>query len=264
MEPIKKLAALIALAVSLISCGGGSSDPAQAPQPGEGFRPVDPPSQGEPSQSDTVEINFGFSRQRSGWVSGFADYPNGEDAGYELVSRFVQLPPPLDGAFGLNLSGNNLSDDLFMFAKRKFSGFEANTQYQLRFEITIASNAPAACVGIGGAPGEGVSIKAGATASEPMVIIDGSGWRRVNIDKGNQKTGGSDALNLGDFANTKACEENNFDYEFKTLKNDVQAFTVITASDGTLWLFFATDSGFEGPTSIYFTSGKLTATKLDR
>jgi hypothetical protein len=179
-----------------------------------------------------------------------------------LKSGYEQLPSPLENVSGLNVSGNNHSDDLFMFIKKKFSGFEPNTGYQLRFEITFATNAPSECMGVGGPPGEGVAVKAGATVLEPLPYDDGSGSYLMNIDKGNQISGGSDAITIGDFANTKKCEDGDFAYELKTLSNEGNTFTVYTESDGELWVLFGTDSGFEAVTSIYYVSGAIVATKM--
>ncbi len=149
-----------------------------------------------------------------------------------------------------------------MFIKKQFSGFEANTQYQLQFEITFATNAPAGCIGIGGAPGEAVTVKAGATATEPLPLDNGNGSYLMNIDKGNQRIGGNDAMSVGDFANAKDCADDDFSYELKTLLNIENSFSAFTGTDGTLWILFATDSGFEGTTSIFFVSGKLVATRI--
>lgn len=204
-----------------------------------------------------IELNF-----KDDWQAGFSDYPVGEEEFYQLSSQYKRLPPPLADMRGLNVSGNNHSDDLFMFVTKRFTGLEPNTQYQLEMEITFATNAPSGCIGIGGAPGEGVAVKAGATAMEPRPYDDGSGFYLMNIDKGNQMSGGSDAIVLGDFANSKDCEELNFTYELKTLANASRTFTVHTDANGILWLLFGTDSGFEGTTSIYYVSGSVLITEL--
>jgi len=241
----------------LISCGGSSTPaPAQeaAPEP-------DPLDENIPPINEKIQIDFTFNNGTDGWLSGFADYPVNPTADYQLVAEFSQLPSPLQLISGFNLSGTNRSDDLFMFIKKQFNGFEASTQYQLQFEITFASNEPTGCVGVGGAPGEGVTIKAGATINEPLSADNGNGDFRMNIDKGNQKIDGSDAIKIGDFANSKKCEDKDFTYELKTLNNDAAPFNVFTNTDGALWFLFSTDSGFESTTSIYFISGIVIATK---
>jgi hypothetical protein len=228
----------IFIIVFLSACGGGSS--------------------GGDNPSDGV-ITFDFS---TGWESGFSEYPVGGEENYELESGFGQLPAPLESRSGFNVSGNNHSADLFMFIKKRFLGFEPNTLYQLAFEITFATNAPYGCAGVGAAPGEGVSIKAGASVVEPQAYNDGSGFYLLNIDKGAQANSGSDAITLGDFANSKNCEEDDFTYELKTLTNSDNEFSVYSDSDGALWVLFGTDSGFEATTSIYYVAGSVVATKM--
>ena len=70
----------------------------------------------EPAEYDFV---FDFSESTSGWVADFADYPIGEEDFYELRFERSILPPPLDqNTYSYMISGNNHSDDLFMFLKK--------------------------------------------------------------------------------------------------------------------------------------------------
>lgn len=225
---------------ALISCGSTSS-----------------PNVESPPNNEKSQIDFTFNNGADGWLAGFSDYPVNPTADYQLTSGISLLPSPLNSISGFNLSGKNRSDDLFMFIKKRFSGFVPNTQYQLQFEITFASNAPSGCIGVGGAPGEAVTIKVGASNIEPLALNNGNNVYQMNIDKGNQKTSGSNAINIGDFANTKNCDDGDFSYELKTLNNDSTPFSVFTNSDGDLWFLLSTDSGFESTTSIYFISGTV-------
>lgn len=203
---------------------------------------------------------FSFEEGSSGgWRAGFADYPAGDEDFFELSSGVERLPAPLDGTVGLALNGSNRSDDLFMYITRRLDGFLPDTRYALDFEITFATDAPSGCVGIGGAPGESVTLKAGATVIEPAAIDDGTGFLSMNIDKGVQSAGGSDAVALGNVANSSDCAEGGADYELKTLDNADMPFTVTTDESGTLWVLFGTDSGFEGVTRLYYVDGLIVA-----
>lgn len=97
-------------------------------------------------------------------------------------------------------------------------------------------------------------MKAGAVDYQPEVIEDTAGWLRMNIDKGNQASEGDDMINLGTLANpnidldTFTGEE----YALMTLDNEEQLFEIISDSDGVLWFIAGTDSGFEGPTRVYY------------
>jgi hypothetical protein len=147
-------------------------------------------------------------------------------------------------------SGNNHSDDLFMFWKGKIGGLEPNRTYRVRFTVEIATSAPRGCVGIGGAPGEGVTVKAGSSSIEPEAVAV-SGTYRMNVDKGEQSSGGADAAAIGDIANSQLCGEEPR-WEIKELSGE-RAIETVADKEGTLWLYVGTDSGFEGTTSLYFT-----------
>ena len=119
-------------------------------------------------------------------MAGFADYPVGQDDFYELVSDYRTLEAPLStDENALYISGNNHSDDLWMYYKGRVAGLDANRRYSVRFEVEIATRVPNGCFGVGGAPGEGVTVKAGASDVEPESVVEGFDWR-MNVDKGNQ------------------------------------------------------------------------------
>jgi len=153
------------------------------------------------------------------------------------------------------LSGNNHSDDLFMFIKRKVSGLTPNTSYNLVFEVEVASNAPEGSVGIGGSPGNSVYLKAGASNIEPVKNIQGDQYV-LNIDKGNQSDGGANAIVLGDIATPLTVAE----YALITRNNassSAEPFIAESNSAGDIWLMIGTDSGFEGTTTVYYTKVKV-------
>src|SRR3954465_14067531 len=119
-----------------------------------------------------VDKEFDFSRGKRGWRAGFADYPAGEEANFELHSGLKKLPAGVTnaGRKGFFISGNNHSDDLFMFLKRKLGrgdGIKPGESYRVSFDIDFASEAPEGCAGIGGSPGNSVFLKAGADQHEP-------------------------------------------------------------------------------------------------
>ncbi|WP_372948670.1 hypothetical protein [Mariniphaga sp.] len=205
------------------------------------------------NQPDPVEFYFDFAQGTDGWTGDFADYPVGEEHFYDLVFEHDTLPEPLDqNQFALKLSGNNHSDDLFMFAKRKVSGLEPNTVYYINFTLEFATNVPDGTMGAGGSPGESVYIKAGATTTEPKKEKDGDNFYRMNIDKNNQSQNGEDMVVIGDFSNDTDLEE----YTLKSVSNE-SPFGAATDENGNLWLIIGTDSGFEATTTIYYNSVKV-------
>ena len=90
------------------------------------------------------------------------------------------------------MSGSNHSDDLFMYIKRQIVGLSPGAQYVLDVSVTLDTNAPATCGGIGGSPGESVFVKIGSVPFEPTASLNASGRLTLNLDKGNQSVGGVD------------------------------------------------------------------------
>ncbi len=201
---------------------------------------------------DPQTIRIDFRQGSQGWTAGFADYPLGQDEFYELEADYRPLEEPLDASqSGHYLSGNNHSDDLWMYVKGPVSGLDANHTYSVRFEVEIATRVPNGCFGVGGSPGEGVTLKAGASDVEPESVTTGSDWR-MNVDKGNQANGGENALVVGDMANSVPCGEPP-QWELKQLSSGAESIRVTADGDGRVWLFAGTDSGFEATTSVYYT-----------
>ena len=212
--------------------------------------------------SNTKKLHINFNDGASNWKAGFADYPAGQETLYQLSSGLETLPTALGtNRKGYKLSGNNHSDDLYMFVTTKIDGLEANTNYDFSFKVTFGTNAQKNCMGVGGAPGESVWIKVGAGKTEPKAINDGAGNLLMNIDKGQQATGGTDAIVLGNFANERECGNADTSYMKKTLSSETGAFSGTTDDKGNVWLILSTDSGFEAVTTIYFMELDVAATK---
>lgn len=236
--------ALVPLALAITLSGGCQEDsPAPAPTP----TPTPTP----------VGLSFDFATDSAGWVSGYADYSDAEAPIIDFVSGLRQLPAPLSSRSGFLLGGNNHSDDLAMFISREIENLEDNRAYRIEAEVVIASNVPEGCAGVGGSPGEGVYIKAGAAPRRPDVSKDSGGWYRVNVDKANQAQSGSEAVVIGNFAAPGAGTCNAGVYTLKTLPVAAQPPVVSSNSGGRLWLFLATDSAFEARTEIYFLEARF-------
>lgn len=107
---------------------------------------------------------------------------------------------------------------------------------------------PAGCFRVGGAPGESVWVKAGATAVDPLAVRDGS-YLRMNIDVGNQSAGGSEGVVLGDVANSRRCEQPR-QWERKSFAGRPIPASISIPASGRAWLCFGVDSGFEARTGI--------------
>lgn len=220
-----RVAGPLVMALGLVACGGGDDDKSE----------------------------LDFTRPSEGWQAGFADYRPG-DADFDLVSGVRSVPGIGDA--GYLLGGTNRSDDLFMFVHRAVDGLKPNHPYRVSFEVTLASNAPGGCTGVGGQPGESVYVKAGATGKALSIVPDKLGILRLNpVDKGDQSAGGPDALVLGDLTNgSKDCS--NPSYRGKTLSGG--PLLTRTDAQGRLRVFFGTDSGYESRTEVYWLKARLT------
>jgi hypothetical protein len=207
----------------------------------------------------TVSKTFDFRNGALGWQGGFADYAPGtdKDGFYDLHSEIRPLPPELNvNGTGFFIQGNNHSDDLFMFLKRRLDstdGIVAGQTYQITFTIVFASNAQTGCAGIGGSPGESVALGAGASPAEPQALLGSAAgpfdfaWLRMNVDK----NGGVAASGIGNIANGQPCNPSSCPYV--SLQRTHQHTSPVNANArGELWLIVGTDSGFEGSTALYY------------
>jgi hypothetical protein len=210
-------------------------------------------SDDEPSVS-VFTASFDFSQAQDGWVADFVDLPagDGDSAFFELQFAYTDLPVNLGTKKSIMLSGNNHSDDLFMFIKKKISGLIPNTTYTLVFEVELASNAPKGSVAAGGSPGESVFLKAGASKMEPAKILQSEHYV-LNLDKGNRDTSGINAITLGDIAIPPTASGYTLISRSNAAPSSSPVFMAQTNSAGEIWLLVGTDSAFEGTTTVYYT-----------
>jgi len=213
------------------------------------------------SPATHVETIFDFDKGGQNWIAGFADLPSIDQDHYELKSGLKPLPLSInDGAdqgaqkLGLYLSGSNRSDDLFMYYRIQLEGLLPRAVYTADFEMDLQTKEGIGCVGAGGAPGESVFVKAGASTIEPK-SIESNGYLRLSVDKGNQAKDGTAASVIGDLAANLPCS-GSLGWRNKTLYSK-KSISVKTDDRGKLWLFFGTDSGYEGITEVYYSMLKV-------
>ncbi len=231
---MKKLVLMLGLPFLFLACGDDDNGP------------------GLPSE---MEINDQFNGDKKGWTAGFADYPVKMETDWKLEEGIANLPAPLDTQKkGFRISGNNHSDDLFMYFKKKIAGLKPNQEYNAAFTLEFASDAPSeGWLGSGGPP-NAVSVGIGAVPIEPKTTVDNLDHYRMNIDKIQQKNDGKDMKIIGDIGNGT----DKFGYKLLTKTGE---FKGKTDASGNLWLIFGTDSGFEATTTLYYTSVKVKLTE---
>jgi hypothetical protein len=217
----------------------------------------------------TISKSFDFRNGALGWQAGFADYPpaTDKDGFFELRSEIRSLPPELNvNGTGFFIQGNNHSDDLFMFLKRRLDGSDgiiAGYTYQITFTIVFASNAQSGCPGAGGSPGDSVALSAGGSPAEPQALLSPSigpfdfAWLRMNV----AKNGGIAASGTGSIANGQPCTLGPSPY-ISVQRTHQHTSPVNANARGELWLIVGTDSGFEGRTALYYQRIDVTLTPV--
>jgi hypothetical protein len=220
--------------------------------------------------SSSIRLEFDFRQGAQGWEVGFAEYsPDMEGMMLEAGIRALPSELGINGT-GYYLQGMNHSDDLFMFLKRQLGtddGVAPGQEYRVMFTVVFASNAPSGAVGIGGAPGESVYLKAGASPVEPDVYLDpDTGYYLMNVDKGSGNSGnGTAASVVGNIANGLSADEIDMENPpyVPLMRQYEHQWTVNASQDGELWLLVGTDSGFEGLTSIYYQTVAITLSPVN-
>jgi hypothetical protein len=200
-----------------------------------------------------IIASWNFNESSQGWLPAYSDYTTGM-VGLDRQAEIAALPAELNksGERGFILQGNNRSDDLFMFLSKQLGseiGIQPNRNYWAHIHVQFASNAQTGCVGVGGAPGEGVYLKGGVTGREPVITPLGD-YVGLNVDKGQQAAGGQELHLMGTIANGEPCGS---PAGYRMLTRVLyQPAPVRSTEHGALWVTVGTDSGFEGLTRIFY------------
>ena len=205
------------------------------------------------SFADGQTYTYDFSISDQQFEGGVSDFGVEQSDQHQFTFHNTNFQPPLDTMrLAQYISGINPSDDLFMFMKKKISGLQPNTTYKVTFVVEFASYYPTNAFGVGGPPGEGVTMKAGLTLVEPdtMIIMKGGPYVVMNIDKGNQSQPGVDMDTIGHVG----VSDTTTVYTMKTNHNIDHPFTFTTDHTGEAWLIIGTDSGFEAQTELFYSS----------
>lgn len=212
---------------------------------------------------EELVLRWDFNEGTGGWLASFTDYGL-ETGDLQRLAEIRSLPGEVDSSrFGYFLQSMNRSDDIFMFLKRPLThgmGLKANMRYSVTIDVEFLSNEPEGCAGVGGAPAEAVTLKAGVSRIEPVPTLVGD-YVDISIDKGQQVTGGRDAGAIGHIGNGRACEDDGRPYVFlHRVYHHPEAVT--SRPDGKLWILVGTDSGYEGLTQLYYYSIQVTLRPL--
>lgn len=196
-------------------------------------------------------VDYRFTTEEPEWLMDFVDFPASQEAEVAFVGEYRPLPAGLaiNGLAGY-LSGNNISDDLFMFWKRPLTGLLPNGLYDVTISIDFVTNYGQDCQ-VGNAAS--VWIKAGLVPGEPSRVLDSDNYYRLNVDKGQQANGSDNVLVLGDIRNGQPGCSGSVPFAVNRYTSARHALRVRASEDGDFWVLFGTESGFEAPHEIYFT-----------
>ena len=200
------------------------------------------------SYRDTSQpVLLDFNSGQHSFSAIFSDYPQGQETFYELDAKYQALPSPFENSNGFRLYGRNRSDDLFMGVYGKIDNLRPAQSYDVTLTVTIISNVPSNCVGIGGAPGESVYIKVASNGVMPQNILDDEMYR-LDWDIGSQSQNGEHSQVVGDISNGIDCIE---EMHYVEKKMVAEASIPVIADDiGDIWLMVGSDSGFEGSSEL--------------
>lgn len=199
-------------------------------------------------------IPYDFNALNTGWVAGAADYPASQTAAVGLVGDVRNLPAPLaTTSVGLYLKGTNVSGDLFLYQTRYVTGFAANHTYTATLQVEYASAIQQDCTT---GPGPVTFIKAGVTATAPVVTADAQGVLRLNIDKGTGTSPGA-FTQLGDITSGLPGCPTPGTYSAWGTPIRQQTMPLVTDAAGGFYIFIGTQSSFVGTHEIFFTRMNL-------
>jgi hypothetical protein len=202
-------------------------------------------------KDDAIEYNYTFATGTEDWQNLFSDYPVGEENFFELEFINAFLPPPLDQSIkSLKISGNNHSDDLFSAIFHKFDNLQRNKTYSVTFNIDFASNALKEGPGAGGDPN--LFIGAGGMNYLPENNIDHLNYYRPNFISEIQTGQSNEVFQI--IGNIGVSTTIPTPYTIVNRNNIGNPIVVKSNSEGQIWLMIATDSGFEGTTTLYYKS----------
>ena len=206
------------------------------------------------NQTDRRTLEFNFAQDAQGWEAYYSDYPVGSEDFYELDFTHAFLPTPLDQTTrAIKITGNNHSDDLLSLIVRKVDNLKPNRKYNVSFDIALASNVTSNSPGIGGSPD--LELGVGGLSYKPENNIN-SGYHRPNFESLLQSRQSNDVLQS--VGRIGVSDDFPAPFTLVNRNNLSQPISLRTNNQGELWLIIGTDSGFEGITTLYYKSIKVT------
>ena len=184
------------------------------------------------------------------WTAGVAEFLTAASLdSIKLRAGRDTLPSALNSTrYAFHVYSRNPGTSLFTYIKRQITGLNPVTAYNVVFEINLATNYPQ-----NAAAGASVYLKAGASPIQPSV----DGQQKFNLSKGTGAADGKQLVSLGNVSN----DTNKAGYLIVERNNLNKPVSVVSDQTGKIWLCVGFDSGYNGPTDLYFDSIKATITQ---
>ena len=184
------------------------------------------------------------------WTAGVAEYLSAASLDtIKLSAARDTLPTGLDSTkYAFHVYSRNPGTSLFTYIKRQITGLNPGTGYNVVFEVSLGTNYPQNAVA-----GAAVYLKAGASPIQPSTDTQ----YKFNLSKGTGAADGKQLVSLGNVSN----DTNRSGYLVVERDNGSKPVSVVADQTGKIWLCVGFDSGYKGPTDIYFDSIKATITQ---
>lgn len=202
-----------------------------------------------PVRTMTSEFESGTEE----WIGDYALYNRKDTTKIAFVMEKDSLPAAIDSLkSSLRMEATNLGDSIFLFIKKKIVGLNPEKTYNVSFDINIATNYPE----LDGATGTKINLKAGASATEPVKILN-AGYYNLSIKKGLWNVDGSEMVILGDVTNGIGRAA----YQLVNRNSSSKNIFVKPDANGTIWVCVGEDSSYSGKTILYIDNIKVVLTE---
>lgn len=189
-------------------------------------------------------INTQFETGTEKWTGDYALYNIKDTADIAYVMEQDTMPASIDSTrYGIRMEATNKGDSIFLFMKRKITGLNPDKTYHVYYDIDLGTNYP----DLTNATGKNISLKAGASASEPVKTLT-NGYYSLSIKKGLWNVDGSEMVILGDVTNGIAKTT----YQLVNRNSSGKTIAVQPDSDGTIWLCVGEDIHTTGKIVLYY------------
>ena len=216
------------------------------------------------SGSNITTLAFDFSDTSQGlgegWIVGVADVPADRVNEVDLAGEYTTLPAPLSAFNGIRQSGTSISSNLFVFHKKFIQGpatWPPGTAFHVALDMVLVSDQQSGCTT---GPGPAVVVKAGVSGDEPLATADAQGILRLNLDKGTGTSAGA-FTQLGDIRNSLTGCPTPGGWQARGTVRGTQTEVLTINELGGFWIFFGTQSAFNGRHDVYFTQVRLSLTR---